>query len=83
MANKPRNYDSPFNGEDDVEFNVYQDIEDIHNTDFVENIPAYPPRGSFTNLPADVFLISDTGIADTRDSYEDLQAYKDIENIED
>lgn len=89
MRKGPKNYDSPFyesdyysdfNTDFSSDFDVYLDDEDIHNEDFVENIPVYPPRGSFTNLPANVFLISDSGIAETYDSYEDLQSYKDNYN---
>lgn len=80
MRKRPRNYDMPFEEIVDENLIDYYDIEDIHNTETLDINEVFPPSGSFTNLPADVFL-GQEGM-NLIDDYRKFKEYEELENLD-
>lgn len=84
MNKKFENQDFPFGNIDEIDedgFINYQDIEDLHNTEFMENNEVFPPRGSYTNIPSNQFLLHDQDIDETIKAFKKLKEYDNPKNI--
>lgn len=81
MDERQKNYDIPFENKVDEEFDEYYDIEDLHNTEYGGINQIFPPGGSFTNLPADVFVAPDLNQQNILSDYRRFTEYEDLENL--
>lgn len=82
MDGYQKNYDLPFENKIDAEFDEYYDIEDLYNTEYAGGTnEVFPPAGSFTNLPGDLFLSPDMNQGEMLDQYRKFSEYEDIENL--
>ncbi len=82
MNKNNKNYDLPFENKIDAEFDEYYEIEDLYNTEFGGINQVFPPGGSFTNLPSDLFISPDVNKVDLLEQYRKFSEYEDLENLE-
>ena len=76
-----KNYDIPFENKVDEGFEEYYDIEDLYNTEYGGINQVFPPGGSFTNLPADVFVAPDINQQNLLSEYKTFREYEDFDNL--
>ena len=81
MDEYQKNYDLPFENKIDAEFDEYYDIEDLYNTEYGGTNDVFPPAGSFTNLPGDLFLSPDMNQGEMLDQYRKFSEYENLENL--
>lgn len=86
MNKRYEDYDFPFDDVDEIEkidedgFVDFQDLEDLHNTEFANTNDIYPPRGSFTYIPTNQFLLPGLDMDETIKAFNKLNKYGNSEN---
>lgn len=82
MDGYQRNYDLPFENKIDAELDEYYNIEDLYNTEYAGGLnEVFPPAGSFTNLPNELFLSSNVNQEEMVDQYRKFSEYEDMEDL--
>ena len=78
MNKKYEDHDFPFDEMDEIDqdgFTDYYDIEDLNNTEFMQTNRVYPPRGSFTYIPNNQFLLPGLEMDETIKAFNKLNEY--------
>lgn len=81
MDGYQKNYDLPFENKINDEFDEFYDIEYLYNTEYGGTNEVFPPAGSYTNLPGDLFISPDIDQAELLDQYRKFAEYEDMENL--
>lgn len=87
VKRKYHDYDYPFDDYDEIDedgFINYQDIEDLHNTQFMNSRKVFPPKGSYNHIPNNAFLLPGQELEETIKAFRKLSEYeeKDVKDIE-
>lgn len=81
MKKKYEEHEFPFDDKDDINeidqdgFTNFFDIEDLHNTELMNDNGVYPPRGSYTHIPTSEFMLPGLEVEETIEAFNKLNEY--------
>lgn len=86
MNKKYEEHEFPFDDKDTINeidqdgFTNFYDIEYLHNTDIMNENEVYPPRGSYTHIPTNDFMLPGLEVEETIKAFNKLNEYNNFNN---
>ena len=88
MNKKYEEHEFPFDDKDTINeidqdgFTNFFDIENLHNTEIMNDNEVFPPRGSFTYIPTSDFMMPGLEVEETIKAVKRLDKYNNSKNNE-